>query len=147
MKFQSYSVFILLFLFSGYLMAQPVNLYVSVDGTDQGDGSKNKPYKSMEQVCRHLQEYKGEVIVFLKDGIHRINSPLQFSDANTSVFFKAEDGTNPIISGGVELKNWKQLENNIWEVSVPNGISAFRELFIEGKGHSRKASKQRIFEG
>jgi hypothetical protein len=62
--------------------------------------------------------------------------PEDSGKGNFKVIYKAMKGEKPIISGGVQIKNWEQNKTGIWVAKVPpvNDRSwIFRELFIDGK--------------
>lgn len=122
------------------------DIYVSPNGNDSNEGTKKLPLKtiSLAQVMAiNLLESgkESEITVWLAGGTYSISEPLVFKfftsgGENGTLVFKAQKGESPIVSGGVELTDWKKNREGLWEANLPEilkGQAGFRELFIAGK--------------
>ena len=122
------------------------DIYVSPKGNDNNPGSKKLPLQTIHQANNKAVEMleKGEekdVTVWLADGIFRVTEPLVFeslktTSINTKISFKAEKGSNPVISGGIEISGWEKNNAGFWEAKLSeykNEPVELRELFIDGK--------------
>lgn len=93
-----------------------LELYVSTDCSDSGDGSINSPFATITQAKNKIRELKnsgkypdGEITVYLRGGKYFVDSTIKFtsSDSGTEKFpitYKAYKNEKPIITGGKYLK-------------------------------------------
>ncbi|NKI27508.1 hypothetical protein HCG49_13140 [Arenibacter sp. 6A1] len=127
------NVIVLLLLCSLSVFAQETNFYVSPSGSDRGDGSKEYPWKTLEHARDQMRNIEDYVIINLQDGIYRLNKSLELHSDDSNMLFRAVDGARPIISGGVRISGWKDLDNDgIWSAKVPDGVVG-RHLYVNGK--------------
>lgn len=91
---------------------EPRRIYVSSTGSDtNGDGSEEKPYRSVEKAknaVARLKNGKNPIEVIFKEGIYRLDSVLTFkeSDSGTKsapITYKAAEGEDVIFSGAKEV--------------------------------------------
>ncbi|HPA46868.1 MAG TPA: right-handed parallel beta-helix repeat-containing protein [bacterium] len=132
--------------------------YVSPAGNDAWSGKLPVPASSGQDgpfatiqaardAVRSLKSGKDltqQVTVFLRDGVYRIDKPVEFSSEdsgtdNLPILYAAYPGENPVISGGRPIQRWS-VENKdgkvTWYVDIPevkSGAWWFRELFVNGK--------------
>jgi hypothetical protein len=117
------------------------DIYVSPSGDDTHDGSRGFPLKTLPAAQGKALEIltngrDAEVTVWLGGGIYSIVEPLEFRPfAAGNLYFKAQEGETPIISGGVQLLGWEKNEEGLWEAPIPKTLvgHSVRELFIEGQ--------------
>jgi len=115
-----------------------LDIYVSVDGGAQADGSLTKPYGSLPdavEAVRALRKAgnKEPVVIKLREGRHQLNQTLvlgledgspatsddvafeQYGAGDTTgpafLTFAAYPGEHPVVSGGVPVTGWKRLES------------------------------------
>lgn len=143
------------------------DIWVSPNGNDFGDGTKQNPYKSIylaQRKARELRrlnssEISDGISIILKEGEYLLDEPLLFrpEDSGTKsspTTFKSE-GKNPaVISGGVEIKDWKVLgshiqglsnnsESNIWVADIPKvggNRLLFRQMWVDNKKANRAST-------
>lgn len=95
-------------------------LYVSPDGDDTNDGSKDAPfatlYKARDMVRTLNESMSDDIIVYLRghvrDGYHYLDSTLTFDERDGgrnghSVIFQGYTGEQPIVSGGIPVTGWE----------------------------------------
>ncbi|MCH6255601.1 alpha-L-fucosidase [Puniceicoccaceae bacterium K14] len=143
--------------------------YVSTNVDRSGDGSIERPFVSLPhavKAARDLRE-KGAsepVTIYLREGRHQLNEtlvlnlkdgspldlePIDFDVAGAGaqtgpayLTIAAYPGEKPIVSGGVPIKGWKQLDTvpsgmpteslgNVWVADMPEGLDRFYTLFDE----------------
>lgn len=125
--------------------------YVSPDGNDENDGSREAPFQTIEQAVSEVKKWtsdmKGDIIVFLREGVYRQTETLELdqkiSGSNGySVIFKAYGDENAIISGGMEVTGWKPLDDGsgIYYATVEQDIET-RQLYINGEAATRARSE------
>ena len=130
--------------------AQKSAFYVSPLGNDFNPGTQKKPFATIKKATETVrgvlnQKQKEDITVFLEDGDYRIHEPLILKPEDSGkgghqVIYKAMPGKKPIISGGMQIRNWEQNEKGIWVAKVPSIEGKpwiFRELFINDKRAQR----------
>lgn len=118
-------------------------LYVSPDGSDQGDGSKESPFQTLEkakEVVRTLDKSSGDIVVEIADGFYALDDTLTFGRKDTGnqdcvITYKAAEGASPVISGGDRLNGSWEIENeelNIWKIPLERDHK-LRALYVNGE--------------
>jgi len=135
------TVVICLFMLAAFALPSEnsaMDIYVSVDGGNQADGSLAKPYGSIPdavEAVRALRKTgsKEPVTIVLREGRHQLNQTLVLGtedgspaaavdlqlqqygagDATGEAFltFAAHSGEHPVVSAGVSVTGWKRLES------------------------------------
>jgi hypothetical protein len=129
--------------------AEPVNFYVSPTGSDANAGiSADAPFQTLQKAQSAVrsvdQAASGPVTVNLAGGFYRLGAPLRFgaedSGTNGTVWWKAEPGAFPVISGGVRLTGWHVSDSskNIWAAAAPANLDT-RQLYVNGVRAQRAA--------
>lgn len=123
------------------------DFYVSVNGKDTNEGTKQNPFatvhKAVAEVEKSVDETaSGNYNIYITNGNYQIEKPIVF----TSEYFKKNvrvkiEALNPgtvVISGGAKMVNWKKNSEGIWETNVDvKQIGEFRELFVGNKRATR----------
>lgn len=135
------------------------DIYVSINGNDTNVGTKEKPLATLHSAIRKARELRRLIDASTKDGI-RIIIGKGFYQLHEPVVLRPEDsGTKDspttitsapnekvILSGGVQIKNWKKLNHTIaglpkesigkvWVADIPNLDGSnlhFRQLWVNG---------------
>jgi hypothetical protein len=124
------------------------DIYVSPRGNDQNPGTREKPIQSIGLAKKMAYMYlqsgtEKKLTVWLSDGVYSITKPLIFeplesTHSNATLLFKSLQGAKPIISGGLQISNWSQRPDGLWECNLPDvGAKGVRELFVNGKRATR----------
>jgi L-rhamnose mutarotase len=157
---------VLLLLFAA-CPAWAVNIFVSVNGSDLNEGSKEKPLATLSAALRKAREMRrlndpgiaGGIHIVLGDGIYQLQEPLIIrpEDGGTKAsptFFEAAPNDRAVLSGGYQIKNWRKLLNiteglsskalgKVWvaDLSVGAGmLRGFRQLWVNEKKAVRAKS-------
>lgn len=112
-------------------------IYVSVDGDPKADGSKAKPYRSLDEAVDAVREmrqvgYDAPVVIYLREGRHQLDETLVLGMEDSApaaaeeapferygageimdpyLTISAYPGEDPVLSGGVPITAWKRLES------------------------------------
>lgn len=127
-----------------------MDIYVSPDGSDDGDGTKENPYATMgkakEAATAASDNMTGNIIVHMLPGYYQLDEVERFTEANGgkngySIIFRGESKTEPtIISGGTKIEGWEPTSGGyIWKAPAP--IEDTRTLFVNGYPAQRAVSK------
>ncbi len=119
----------------------------SEKGSDGNDGlSADKAFKSIEKaICAasEIEEWTGDVLVILSEGVHSPKSTLTFDASNGAkkgyaLIFDGGDSEKTVISGGVRITEWT--ESDVFEgayeakiPALPEGVDYVRDLYVDGK--------------
>ncbi len=116
----------------------PATIAVATNGNDDGDGSPEHPYKTLERAQRavRLLNESHDVEVVLGDGEYRITSPLVFTALDGGrnghrVEWKAAQSAHPVISGAIAVGGWKLFDKqkSIYVAQTPVGLDS-RQLWV-----------------
>jgi len=118
--------------------SQAMDIYVSVDGNAQADGSMAKPYGSLPDAVKAVRALRQSghtepAVIYLREGRHQLNQTLVLGMEDGSLStsksvtldkpgagetadpahltFAAYPGEKPVVSGGVPVRGWKRLES------------------------------------
>ena len=137
----------------------PQCLYVSVEGNDRWTGASPAPTAdgsdgplatlvAARDAIRKLRSAGGldrPVTVMLLEGTYRLDEPLvlEAKDSGTAecpITYTAFPGQKPVVSGGVELTQWKPYKGEIVQCSLTEAVGRrwkFRQLFFNGERQVR----------
>lgn len=118
-------------------------LWVSPSGNDSNPGTEEEPLASVHMALRKARELrrlndpsvKDGVKIYVQDGTYYFHEPLLVrpEDAGTAespTVILADEGANPVFSGGVKVEGWKRFngpleglpevaEGQVWVADVP----------------------------
>ena len=133
------------------------DIYVSPTGSDFNDGSKDKPLATLNMALRKARELRrlndpsiaNGIHLILKGGRYQLTEPVFIwpEDGGTAISpttIEAAPNEQPVLSGGIEIKNWKKLttavpglsataNGKVWVADVPmvgDQLFNFRQLWI-----------------
>lgn len=151
------SMLALLMSFMGYVdfagvVIKPENImaeyYVSNNGNDSNDGTKDKPFATIErardEVRKINSDMTGNIIVHIAEDTYILDDTLTFDerDSATNGFsVKYVGNGETVISGGQEIGNFTLFddEKNIYCAKVPEDFT-FRQLYLDGQKLTRARS-------
>ena len=118
-------------------------LYVAPDGSDENDGSADSPFQTIaaaKEAVHGLDKSKGDIVVKIADGFYPLDETLEFGpedsgNENCTIYYEAEDGAEPVISGGDKITGEWTLhdsDKNIWKVPLERDHK-LRALYVNGE--------------
>jgi len=144
---------------------QGVALYVSPDGNDSWTGQQVKvneqgndgPLATLTGARDAVRQLKSKgplaepVRVIIGAGKYTMSEPVEFTQADSGteqcpIIYEAAAGARPVFFGGRVISGFKEGENGIWQVQVPEvaaGKWYFEQLFVNG----RRATRARVPDG
>ncbi|MBJ7522099.1 MAG: right-handed parallel beta-helix repeat-containing protein [Solirubrobacteraceae bacterium] len=128
--------------------ADPVAIWVSPRGSDDGDGTRDRPFRSLQRAQRDARAAAASapVRVMLLGGTYRLRRPLVLDhrdsgSAGREVAYRAAPGARPVLSGGLRLSGWTlhDRRRGIYRARVPAGTRS-RQLYVDGRRATRAQS-------
>lgn len=139
---------------------EPASIWVSLNGSDRNVGSKEQPLASVHMALRKARELRrlhdpsinNGISIKVAGGVYQFEEPLfvrpEDSGTETSpTTIEAIPGERPVFSGGVSIKGWLKVNNNIpglpkeskgqvWAADAPmvgGRLLEFRQLWVNGQ--------------
>lgn len=117
-----------------------VEYHVAVTGSDGGDGSESKPFKTISAAARVAQP--GDIIT-VHEGVYRerVNPPRGGLSDEKRIVYRAASGEKVEIKGSEVIKGWEKVGHDTWKVTVPNSFfndyNPYRDV-IGGEWYGRR---------
>lgn len=112
--------------------------YVSPDGSDTADGSKEAPFQTLtrarDAVRKINANMSGDICVYLRGGTYRITEPITLDpqDSGTNghqIIYQAYEDEVPLISGAVQVTGWKKYNDKLYCATLDRGYK-LRNLYV-----------------
>ena len=139
-----------------------VSLWVDPDGSDNNNGSPDRPLASISNALERLNALdqtrsssnNPPLRVILRGGLYQLSSPIK---PQIPVVIQAAPGEHPVISGGRQIRPWKKTtarvaglptiaQAKIWVADVPTITGRpmeFRQLWVNGNKAIRARAPNR----
>ncbi|MGE9295570.1 MAG: hypothetical protein ACQKBV_04710, partial [Puniceicoccales bacterium] len=127
------------------LSAQRNHFWVSPDGNDASDGSRDAPFATLERARDALRELPGHFaggVVNIHGGVYRLNAPLELLPEDSGrgfgrVTYRAVKGETPHVYGSIPVSGWT-LHDAALNIYVANvGPQQTRHFFVNGQRATR----------
>ncbi len=94
--------------------------YVAAAVTNSGDGTKQSPFKTIQEAARIAQP-GDEVIV--APGVYReAVDPRNGGTQEAPIVYRSEEKGAAVITGAEPVTQWEQVEGSVWKAVVPNSL-------------------------
>jgi len=97
-----------------------MNLYVNCNAQTDGDGSKERPFKRINDAARIAKP--GDEVIVAKGVYREYVNPFYGGTKEQRIVYRSEEPLGACISGAEPLKGWTRFKGNVWTVRVNNGI-------------------------
>lgn len=103
------------------VLAHAGEFHVAISGDDSQSGSSSAPFRTIQRAAQAAQP--GDVIT-VHQGIYRerVNPPRGGSSALQRIVYQAAPGEQVEIRGSEEIRNWTQVQENVWKTTLPNSF-------------------------
>jgi hypothetical protein len=121
--------------------AQPTQLFVATTGNDTNPGTLAKPFATLQRAQQAARQAarREAVTVFVRAGTYYLPETLVLTAADSGtkaapVVYQAYQKEQPVISGGVRLKDlkWEPYKDGIMRAKLPAGFTT-DQLFVNGE--------------
>ena len=97
-----------------------MEIYVDVTAFKEGDGSKERPYKQINEAAKVAKP--GDTVL-VAPGIYReYVDPMNAGLENQRIVYKSTEPLGAVITGAEIADSWKHYEGSVWVYRVHNGI-------------------------
>lgn len=118
-------------------------IHVAPTGDDRNPGTAAAPVHSLAQATllarKAPNRAHSDITILLADGTYQLQSALLLTPEDSGVnghrlIFTAAPGAHPILSGGIAIRHWRQVDatKNLWAAPLPAGTPDARQLYVNG---------------
>ncbi len=108
---------------------QKPDFYVATTGNDANDGSRDKPFASLEGARNAVRKTKGadrDIQVEISGGTYTLQETLVFDLADSAatgrhIIYSAADGESPVFSAGIPVRDWRPVSADDTPTEAPDG--------------------------
>ncbi len=95
--------------------------HVTIDGSDQNTGTRQKPFLTINRAASSAAA--GDTVI-VHEGVYRewVKPKYKGLSDKRRITYKAADGEKVAIKGSECIKEWQQVEGNIWKMVLPNSF-------------------------
>jgi alpha-N-arabinofuranosidase len=95
--------------------------HVATFGKDTNHGAKSAPLRTIQRAAALAQP--GDVII-VHEGVYRerINPPRGGTSERRRITYQAAKGEKVEVKGSEPIKNWVNVQTNVWKVTIPNSL-------------------------
>lgn len=104
-------------------------IYVDASVLSSGDGTKERPYKTIQEAA--TAALPGDEVLVLPGIYREAVNPKHAGTAKDRITYRSVVKYGAHITGSEQVKCWKHLEENVWMVSIPNGLFGSFNPFTE----------------
>lgn len=95
-------------------------LYVNIAAYRDGDGSKERPYRSINDAAKIAQP--GDEIIVAPGVYHEYVNPIFGGTKEAPIVYRSEQPLGAEITGAEDLTGWELYQGTTWTARVNNGI-------------------------
>lgn len=125
-------------------------IYLSENGSDDGDGSKTTPFKTVTKVLEELEkttpDMTGDIVVSIESGYYEISETIKMNNAHSGkngfnvIWRGANVNDTPILSGGKKVEGWEKVSDFMWRAPLDD-VSYVRNLYVNDYPSIRARTK------
>ncbi len=101
-------------------MSQARIIYVNASSSRDGDGSREMPFKHINDAARMAKP--GDEIVVAAGVYREYVCPQNAGTEDARITYRSEKPLGAVITGSEEVKSWKKYKGNTWVARIGNGI-------------------------
>lgn len=146
--FKYITALFLVFLYFNCSASNLNTFYVSTSGNDNNIGAINQPFKSIQGALKKIGELRsfgkltGDVKIIVKNGEYRLEAPVLITtkewDGKNLLSIEGENNKLPVLSGGIKLKKFEKINDNLWKIDLTSVIDKnpgiqIQQLYVNSK--------------
>ncbi len=124
--------------------------YVSQNGSDENDGSKEKPFKTIararDEVSKINNDMTGDIYVYIDPGYYKQDETLKFTDKDGGkngynvIYAGSDPFSETVIGGGIHVTGWEKTDNEIYKAHLDTK-NEIRNMYVNDVPAQRARSK------
>ncbi len=113
----------ILFFAEIFVLSAQTHYYVSPQGQDRNSGTLELPFKTIEKARQQARRTEGDVVIYLREGIYRLNKALVFTPEDghkgKSLTIRPYAQERSVITGSTLLTpHWKPYKDEIIQATI-----------------------------
>lgn len=133
-------------LVSPLTFGQPTQFWVSPEGDDSAKGTSSHPFKTLVRARDAVRALKGpqsgDITIYLRGGTYALQPTLTLNPSDSGrngydIVYRAAPGEHPVISGGIQVKDWVLHDRNLGIYRAHVGQVRSRQLYVNGQRADR----------
>ncbi len=108
----------------------PSELHVSTTGSDEGDGSAERPFRTINRAAQ-LARPGDTVLVHAGEYREWVQPQRGGLSDRRRITYTAAPGEHVVIKGSEVVTGWQQVSGDVWQVEVPNTVFGTFNPFAE----------------
>lgn len=97
-----------------------MKIYVNAAASKQGNGSKEMPYKHINDAA---QAAKAGDEILVAPGVYReYVNPKNAGEEHARITYRSIEPLGAVITGAEEIKTWEKYQDNVWVCRIDNGV-------------------------
>lgn len=126
-------------------------IYISTSGSDENDGSFEKPFLTFEAAQKQLRKIndsmQGNIYIVFREGVYKEKIALYQTDSGENgfnVIIKSYPDENVEIFGGREVSGFKKVKGKKYYKTVLEDTESVRQFYANGDAQPRSTSTTRV---
>ncbi|KPL09486.1 MAG: hypothetical protein AMS26_22780, partial [Bacteroides sp. SM23_62] len=126
-------IFLIGIFVSGSLNTLAREYHVSINGSDDGDGSLGHPFKTISAANRVARA--GDTITVHAGTYREWVDPLFGGTSHLNrIVYRAAEGEEVVIKGSEVIKGWEKVKQGVWKITLDNAMfgdyNPYREIIV-----------------
>ncbi len=97
-----------------------MTIYVNINAGRDGDGSKERPFRSINDAAKIAKP--GDEVIVAPGTYREYVDPVYAGTEEARITYRSEEHLGAVITGAEVVKDWTQVDGNVWVTRVKNGI-------------------------
>ncbi|MDO4521746.1 MAG: right-handed parallel beta-helix repeat-containing protein [Eubacteriales bacterium] len=97
-----------------------MNIYVNANARCDGDGSKERPFKRINEAAKIAQP--GDVVLVMPGIYREYVDPKNGGTNEARITYRSTEPLGAVITGAEEVKCWKPYQDDVWVARIDNGV-------------------------
>lgn len=95
--------------------------HVAKNGSDQSQGNEQAPFLTINKAAAIAAA--GDTVI-IHEGVYRewVKPKYKGLSNKRRITYQAAEGENAVIKGSEHIKNWTQVQGNVWKATLPNAL-------------------------
>ena len=97
-----------------------MTIYVNINAGRDGNGTKESPFRSINDAAKIAKP--GDEVIVAPGTYREYVDPVYAGTEEARITYRSEEHLGAVITGAEVVKDWTQVDGNVWVTRVKNGI-------------------------